>query len=176
MNKYIPIALISSYFLVIFEETFFSYFRFFGTCLNLILIFISLAIFFEDERNKIGIITALISGIILDIFSSPYIGFFTAIFIILYFLIKKITSFLKKSDIFSFSLFFTLFFFIYKFLFLLFKIAFNNFLFQERFFAPLSFNLNIVFAQFLYNFIFAVFLFFLITMFSLPKKTWHFIS
>ncbi len=47
---------------------------------NLVLFFVILVNLFEKESESLGIITAIFSGLMLDLYFSPFFGYFTLIF------------------------------------------------------------------------------------------------
>jgi len=110
-------------FLLFLQESFLSKITIFGFSFNLYLILLFLLIFFC--KGNLGFISAILAGIILDLFSFFPFGVFTLSFTVSAFLTEKISRVFQKSNIFVFFLLFGLFFAFYKILFL-----FGNFLFS----------------------------------------------
>ena len=65
-------------------------------------------------KTKSLLLSSLLAGIILDIFSFSYFGVFTFAFILSGFLVEKISTIFKKSSPLVFILLFTLFFLFYN--------------------------------------------------------------
>ncbi len=99
-------------FLVLFQESFLNNFTFFNFFPSFYLIFLFYLIFF-DKKN-LGIVIAILAGLILDIFSFSSFGLFTCILGLDAFLIKKISLLFKKSNVIIFFFLFILFFIFYK--------------------------------------------------------------
>jgi len=83
MIKEIVFLIIILYCLVLLQTSFFTTF-------NLILISIILINIFESPESKIGLISALIGGFLLDIWSSQIFGFWTGLCLLTVVLIKFI--------------------------------------------------------------------------------------
>ncbi len=96
MRKII-LLIISFYCLILLQVSFLAHFKLFGINLNFILISIILISIFEKPEGKLGIISAFLGGIYLDIFSinnhDLFFGIYTLISVIISLFIK---FFLRK--------------------------------------------------------------------------------
>ena len=79
--KRILILTLIFYFLVILETSFFAHFRIFWFIPNFIIILTIIINIFDKEKNffSIGILSAMIGGFFLDLFSSQFIGYYILI-------------------------------------------------------------------------------------------------
>ena len=68
-----------------------SYFPFIAS-FNLIIIVVLLINIFEDPKERLGIVSAVIVGIIIDVYSSGYLGFMTLILFLSSIVLKYILS------------------------------------------------------------------------------------
>jgi rod shape-determining protein MreD len=64
----------------------------FLTFLSFLLIFVILINIFEEPQGRIGLFSAFLTGLLMDIYSSHYIGLFAISFFILSLLLKFILS------------------------------------------------------------------------------------
>jgi len=158
------------WFLVVFQESFLSFFKIFGARWNLILIGVFILNFIERKNSKIGKISALLGGFFLDLASSTFFGPFTFTLLILSFLIKKLKKFFQESNILSFFLIFLFSFFFYKFSVWFFENIFYLF-FQKNFKFWVNLNITLFLFEFLWNFLLLGVVFFFVKKYaSFPKK------
>ena len=80
------------YILILLQTSFLVHFNILGRTINLVLILIIFISLFEKEKNiiSLALFLALISGLLLDIFSNRYLGFNIVILSILVIFIKLI--------------------------------------------------------------------------------------
>jgi len=99
MWKKILVIIILFYFFALLQSSFFTHFNLFGIVPNLVFIFFSLLVFFQ-QKNKTHqlIFLAIIAGFVLDIFSYTYLGPSIVSLIVTGFLLKKIQSLLKNRE------------------------------------------------------------------------------
>lgn len=103
MIKRILIIILFFYILVLIQTSFLAHFMIAGMIPNLILIVLIFLNLFEDPRENTGIISAIIAGFFLDIFSQRFFGFYILILFILSIFLKFILRkhvripFAKKS-------------------------------------------------------------------------------
>ena len=96
--KFLIIALLF-FFFSIFQNSFLPYFNIMGTSLNLVFILFFILIFFEDKYEYVqGFFLAIIAGFFLDTFLPFYFGIAIGSLLLIYFLKKLITHFLKESQ------------------------------------------------------------------------------
>jgi len=89
--KNILILIIVFYFLVLLQTSFMVYFSIpEGITLNLVVILAILINFFEKGQKNLGILSALIGGFFLDIFSSKFFGFWILILLLISLFLKLI--------------------------------------------------------------------------------------
>jgi len=159
-----------SWFSVLLQESFLSFFEIFGARWNLILLTVFLLNFIERKDSKIGKTSALLGGFFLDLASNPFFGPFTFTLLILSFLIKKLKEIFQESNIFSFSLAFLSSFFFYKFSVWFFENLFYL-IFQKNFKFWVNLNITFFLIEFLWNFLLlSVVFFFLKKYASFSKK------
>lgn len=81
--KKIIISVLSLYFLVILQSSFFVHFNFFGFFPNFVIILVIFWNLLEKEKNffSLGFFSAITGGLFLDIFSSRMIGFYIFILV-----------------------------------------------------------------------------------------------
>ncbi len=89
MRKVLLLVL-SFYILVLLQTSFLVPFSIFGIVPNFIIIAVVLINFFEKPEKKLGIISGILGGIFLDIFSGNFLGFYTLILLIAAFFLKYI--------------------------------------------------------------------------------------
>lgn len=84
MAKKTLILIIIFYILILFQTSFLAHFNISGTVPNLVLIAVILISFFEKTEQKLGLISAFIGGLFLDIFIGNFMGinFFGLYFLI----------------------------------------------------------------------------------------------
>lgn len=92
--KYL-ILIVFFYFISLIQNSFLVHFSILGVIPNLILILTCLFTFFEKPQSYYGIVSAVIGGFFLDIFSGSFIGMSILSLIIIYFLIKEFLRRLK---------------------------------------------------------------------------------
>ena len=115
-------------FLLFLEESFLPKVTIFGFSFNLYLISLFLLIFF-GKRN-LGVSSAILAGIILDLFSFFPFGVFTLSVAGSAFLTKKISVIFQKSNVLAFLILFGLFLVFYK-IFFIFGNYFFNFILEK---------------------------------------------
>ncbi|MFH1509830.1 MAG: rod shape-determining protein MreD [Candidatus Nealsonbacteria bacterium] len=79
------------YFLALFQISFLSQFNFWGIVPNYVLLFVIFINIFEKQEGIIGLISALLGGIFMDIFSFSsvyFFGFYTVIFLLIYLIMR----------------------------------------------------------------------------------------
>lgn len=84
----ILILSLAIYFWFIFESSYFPFLTFFSFLLS----FIILINLFEDPHGRIGLFSAFLAGLLMDIYSSHYIGLFAISFLFFSLLLKFILS------------------------------------------------------------------------------------
>ena len=87
--------------LIIFQTTFLVHVSFFGMVPNLIFGFILLSAFFEAERGIKSFWYAIIGGILLDVFSGYFFGFWTILLLGVAFLVKFVIKSYVRPPIFQ---------------------------------------------------------------------------
>ncbi|MBU2539830.1 rod shape-determining protein MreD [Patescibacteria group bacterium] len=161
------ILIVFFYFISLIQNSFLVHFSIFGVIPNLVLILVCLFIFFEKTQTYYGLVSAVIGGFFLDIFSGSFIGISTLSLIIIYFLIKEILCHLK--DIPS------------KYLFLYFIIVLIfTMLFYELFFGlssiflnhsfPIYFGVCAFLVRIIYNLIIGLVFFYIFKRILIVKK------
>jgi len=104
------LSFLISYFLVIFQNSFLVHFAILGTVPNMVLISICLISFFEKPSSNIKFYSALMSGLLIDVYSNFFIGVSILIFIAIALIFKKsIKSFKNVSEKHPFRYFLPLF-------------------------------------------------------------------
>lgn len=103
MWQKVLVIILLFYFFALLQNSFLPYFNLFGAVPNLVFIFFSLIIFFEDrpkgfQTNYQIIFWAVTAGFFLDILSYTYIGPSTVLLIAIGFTLKKLQSLLKNRD------------------------------------------------------------------------------
>ncbi len=164
--KTIFFSLIFIFFLIVFQYSLVPFLGIYGLIPNVVLIFVCLWNFFEKKEEKSGIFIAIVSGIFLDVFFSPFLGISAAYFIFVSLFFKKSHQILRGSQesqpIFYFL---PLFVFVLFFYFIFLKITF---LFFDSFLW--NFNLISLLTNIVYNTFIAIIFFFLF------KKTWRYFN
>jgi len=94
------LSIVVLYFLTLFQTSFLVHFRILGYVPNLVLFFVVIWNFLENEKNSTGVFVSLVGGFFLDIFSNHFIGFNILILVLVSLAIKLI---LKKYVGFSFK-------------------------------------------------------------------------
>jgi rod shape-determining protein MreD len=89
MKKIIVLILIF-YFLVVFQTSFLAHFKTLSFLPSLGIIFLIFLNIFEKPQEKTALITSLVSGFILDAFSSKPFGFYALLFLLISLIIKLI--------------------------------------------------------------------------------------
>ncbi len=146
MIKKLSILAIFFYAFSLFQSSFLIYFSILGAVPNFILIFVIILSFFENRRENIGIIAAILAGLSLDIFSSLVFGVNTVALILTVLFIKKARCYLKEINILSFFFIFIFSAFIFNFLLAVFDFILN-----------LSFNLtNVILIEVVYDLILGI--------------------
>ena len=135
MRKYLILIPIL-FFLALIQESFLHHFEIFGTVPNLVLISVFLLNFLQKQENQFGIFAGFFGGAILDLSSALPIGTFFLTLGTLSFFIKKMGKLFQKSSMLAVFLIFLFSFFFYK--------------IPISFFS-LSFNLESLLVEFLYN-------------------------
>lgn len=151
MRKYLILAL-ALCFLALFQQSFISHFKFFGTKLNLVLISIFFLNFFSKKESKFGIVAGFLGGSFLDLSGGYFLGTLSLTLTLVAIFIKKLTNYFQKSNILSAVLIFFLAFLVYKISFSFFQPALS-YLFQKNFTLPLKFDFQSFFFEFSYNLI-----------------------
>ena len=93
MFKKITFFIVFLYFLTLIQGTFLVHFPILGIVPNLVLITAIFVNLIEKPENRLGLVTALISGFYLDVFSfghNWFFGFYMLIFLIISLFIKLI--------------------------------------------------------------------------------------
>ena len=147
------------YFFSLLQNSFFSHLNLWGAVPNLVFIFFVLLTFFAQKRDYYFIIfCALVAGLLLDIFSSSYIGISVLLLIVIGFGIKKIQADLFEGGQKPVPFYFLGLFFIAFIVYNLFIYLYYYFLGIKTVFFVFNFMLS---CEIIYNLVFA-FLFFLI--------------
>ena len=102
MWKKILVIIISFYFLLLLQNSFFTHLSLFGATPNLVFILFFLLVFFSAQSKPVRgweiFFYAVFGGLFLDLFSYTYIGLSITAFIIIGFLVKKIQSLLQSRE------------------------------------------------------------------------------
>jgi len=98
MWKKLLIIFFSFYIFALLQNSFLTYFNFFGAVPNLVFILFFLLAYFEKGDNYQIIFLALIAGAFLDIFSYSYLGPSIVSLMIVGFLLKKSQALLKNRE------------------------------------------------------------------------------
>lgn len=77
------------YFFAVLQSSFLVHFSFSGFILNPIIILVVILSFTEKEKSHFALFSALIGGLIIDIFSSHIIGYYTLVLVLISILIKQ---------------------------------------------------------------------------------------
>lgn len=148
MRKYLILILIL-FFLALIQESFFYHFKILGVQPNLVLILIFILSFFEPAQKNFGIFAGFSGGAILDFYSSFPIWTLFLTLGILSFLVKKLSSFLQKSNILGVLAIFLFYFISYKIVCSFFGGGIN-FLFQKEFLVEFLYNFLLVGFSFIF--------------------------
>lgn len=96
MIKKILIFIIFFYILALIQTSLFVPFAILGKFPNLILVSVILFLIFENPRDNFGFFVAFLGGFFIDVFSSHPFGMAAVFLLFLAFILKKISSSLKK--------------------------------------------------------------------------------
>ena len=115
MLKEILILFFAFYFLTLVQTGFFIHFRILNQVPNLILVFLFLIIFFDQEfLINLFFLETILAGFFLDLISSRFLGISIIILFLGAFFLKKILKSIRKQNIFSFIFLFLAFTFLYE--------------------------------------------------------------
>ena len=78
------------YFLALLQSGFLAHFRLFGLVPNLILILIIIVNFWEEKKKSLGIFSAFLGGLFIDVFSGRPFGFDILIYLAIALFVKMI--------------------------------------------------------------------------------------
>ena len=166
MKKYI-FALVFLFLALFFQQSFFGRFTFFSAPLNIIFISIFLVDYLFYKEERFCLFFNGLAGILLDIFSSSYLGIYFFVFILIYFLIQKLNLYFERASLFSFLVIFLVSFFFYKYLYLFIDQLSSIFLEKK-----INFYFNFGFREFLIESLFN-FIISLPFLFILKKRANH---
>lgn len=112
MRKFLILVLFL-YILALLQTSFLIHFNIDGQVPNLILISILLLIFLEKPEEKFSFFGALAGGLLLDVFSSSFLGISIIVLLLMTFVLKKVCRILKELNVswFLILLFFSLIFY-----------------------------------------------------------------
>jgi len=158
--------------LAILQTSFFSQLPFFEySNFFLLFIFFSVSPFcFKINQRNLDIKEILGAGVILDIFSPFFFGFYTLNFIFLSFFLRKISKVISGSNIVTLLILFILFFSFFKLITVFEKILFDN-LFGKEFSFPLTF-FKISLKEGVVNLLFSILIYIILQTF-LKKKSYE---
>lgn len=104
MLKKIIILGVLLYFLVLIQKSFWGYFNWSGASLNLVLIAVVLVNFFSFSSGRTGFVAAGIGGLLLDLFSSTWLGVNFIILLVIALIVQEVSKLLRSHDLVGFSL------------------------------------------------------------------------
>ncbi len=167
MKKYF-ISILIFLFLVLFQQSFLSHFKIFGSQLNLILVFIFLLSF--ESKDNFYLFAGTSTGIILDLSASSPFGTFTLTFVFFGYLVKELTKFFQKSNALSIFLIFFFSFFVYQILPPFFG-GILDLIFKKEFTFHLKLSFTTFFLECLFNFLLLFILLVITRKYELFPKT-----
>ena len=97
MIKKILISVIILYFLALLETSFFVHFNIFKWIPNTLLLYVIIFNILESPKRYKGIYISFAAGLLLDIFSSGFIGFYIAVCLIVSLFLKFLFSHYVKT-------------------------------------------------------------------------------